>query len=205
MDAALRVLDAQGLAAVTMRRVATEVGTGAASLYAHVASKGDLHALMLDRIAADVAVPEPDPERWQEQTKDIIRALRDVMVARPGIAAVAVAQIPLGPEALRISDGLIAVLRAGGLTSKVIAYATDLLPLYATAIAQEAAERGENSVDAPDWAALSAEMGAFFTELPVDRFPNIVFLGPAMAAGDGEERFEFGLDILVAGLAAYRD
>jgi len=188
-----------------MRRVATELGTGAASLYAHVSNKGELHALMLDRIAADIVVPEPDPTRWAGQTKAIVRSMRDALVARPGIAAVAVAQIPIGAQALRVSDGLIAVLRAGGLSKKVIGFAVDLLPLYATAIAQEVAERKEEHASADDYAAVAQQLGEFFANLPADRFPNIAFLGPALSAGDREERFEFGLDILVAGLAAHRD
>ncbi len=73
---------------------------------------------MLDRVTEGIAVPEPDPDHWMDQAKDIIRSMRDVMVAKPGIAAVAVVQIPLGPEALRVSEGLIAVLRAGGLSTK---------------------------------------------------------------------------------------
>ncbi len=107
--------------------------------------------------------------------------------------------------ALRVSDGLIAVLRAGGLSKKVIAYAVDLLPLYATAVAQEIAERHEESLTSADWESMTEEMTEFFTSLPAERFPNIRFLGATLVAGDGEDRFEFGLDILLAGLAAYRD
>ena len=203
VDAALKILGAEQLSAVTMRRVAAELNTGPASLYAHVANKDELHALMLDRIAADIEVPEPDPTRWMEQAKGVVRSLRDVMVAKPGIAAVAVAQIPIGPEALRVSEGLIGILRAGGLSDKVVGFAVDLLPLYATAIAQEVTVRREESATEADYAAVGEQMATFFSSLPVERFPNILSMVGAMTAGDREERFEFGLDILVAGLAAY--
>lgn len=203
VEAALRILDAEQLSAVTMRRVAAELATGPASLYAHVANKDELHALMFDRIAGEIELPVPDPDVWMEQAKGIVRSMRDVMLSKPGIAAVAVAQIPLGPETLRVSEGLIGVLRAGGLSDQVIGYATDLLPLYATAIAQEAAVRDWGDPDEATAAEMLEELRGFFASLPADRFPNILSMVGALTEGNGDERFEFGLDILIGGLAAY--
>ncbi|HET9967797.1 MAG TPA: hypothetical protein VFQ68_06135, partial [Streptosporangiaceae bacterium] len=56
---------------MTTRRVAEALGTGSASLYAHVASRDELIELMVDRIAAGITVPGPDPARWQEQLKGL--------------------------------------------------------------------------------------------------------------------------------------
>src|SRR4051794_32123962 len=75
VDAAMAILDAEGLDALTMRRVATALGTGPASLYAHVAGKDELLELMIDRVAAELEVPDPDPDHWQEQVKDGIRGM----------------------------------------------------------------------------------------------------------------------------------
>ncbi len=61
VETAIRVLDAEGLEAVTMRRVAQELGTGPASLYAHVSGKEELRELMLDRVAAEIKLPSPIP------------------------------------------------------------------------------------------------------------------------------------------------
>ena len=72
--AALAIVDAEGLDAMTMRRVAQELGTGAASLYAHVAGKEELLELVVERVIGEVEIPdEPDPEHWQEQLKDGLR------------------------------------------------------------------------------------------------------------------------------------
>ncbi|MBA3339675.1 MAG: TetR/AcrR family transcriptional regulator [Geodermatophilaceae bacterium] len=203
VEAALKILETEQLSSVTMRRVAAALSTGPASLYAHVANKDELHALMFDRVVGDIDVPEAEPARWMEQAKGVIRSMCDVMVARPGIAAVAIAQIPIGPQALRVTEGLIAILRSGGLADKVVGYAVDLLPLYATAIAQEVTERKEEGATAADYAEAGAQIEAYFASLPGDRFPNILSMAGAMSAGDREERFEFGLDILIGGLAAY--
>ena len=57
MEAGLEILAAEGIDAVTMRAVAAKLGTGAASLYAHVRDKSELHQLMLDEVVAEVEVP----------------------------------------------------------------------------------------------------------------------------------------------------
>jgi hypothetical protein len=98
---------------------------------------------------------------------------------------------------------MIGILRAGGLPDQVIAYACDLLPLYAMAVAYEESLYG-NEVDSPEEVSAYVEsMRAYFAGLPPARFPNIVALAAALTAGDadGNERFEFGLDVLVRGLA----
>src|SRR5271163_3439474 len=67
VDAALAILKSDGAEAVTMRRVAAALDTGAASLYVYVAGREGLQLAMLDRVTADVALETPDPSRWREQ------------------------------------------------------------------------------------------------------------------------------------------
>src|SRR5262245_40912566 len=67
---ALGILAAEGFEAVSMRRVAQQLETGPASLYAHVANKEELDELMLDAVLGDVPALEPDPARWTEQVKE---------------------------------------------------------------------------------------------------------------------------------------
>ena len=194
MDATLRRVDAGGLDAVSMRSVAEALGTGPASLYAHVAGKEELLSLVIERLAGEVHLPEPDPERWQEQIKELVREMHAVLLAHRDLARVSLGTLPLGEAALQLTDRMIEILTLGGLPKQVIAYAVDLLPLYAAATAYEqslsATEDGERYRD---------EVAAYLAALPPDRFPHLAALGH----GDPGERFEFGLDVLVAGLAAY--
>lgn len=201
VDAALEILAAEGLAAVTMRRVAAALDTGAASLYAHVQSKDELHELMLDQAAAETDVPEPDPQHWQDQIKQVVRDMTNGMRTRPGLANVAVGRIPTGPNALRVSDRMLAILLAGGLDEQTAAFAVDLLPLYATAVAMES-----GSPTLPqDEGAISkfiSQLRTFFASLPAEDYPHMVALAVPLTAGAGHERFEFGLEVLISGLAA---
>lgn len=136
---ALEILAEEGFDAVTMRRVAQELETGPASLYAHVSNKDELAELMLDAVLGDLPLPAPDPARWDEQVKDLVRAQIHAMVAHPGIARVAWnIAVPVNPSALHQGEAMLALLRAGGLDLKQATFAGDALSLYAKAYAYEA-------------------------------------------------------------------
>ena len=202
VDAALRILDAGGLDAVSMRSVAEALGTGPASLYAHVSGKDELLSLLIERLAGEMHLPEPDPERWQEQIKELVREMHSALLAHRDLARASMGTIPLGESALRVTDRMIELLALGGLPERVIAHAVDLLPLYAVATAFEQSLAGERT-STEDGARYLAEVDAYLAALPPDRFPNLAAFAPELAKGDAGERFEFGLDVLVAGLAAY--
>lgn len=204
VETALKVVDTEGLDALNMRRVAQELGTGAASLYAHVANKDELLALLLDRVYADLSHPEPDPERWREQVKDFLRQARDNLVAHGDLARAAMEQnIPTSPAALDSAETMLALLRVGGLPEQVCAYGVDVIALYMVATAME--ESSRRIVNAPDEEQVEAYLAGvrgFFGSLPPDRYPLIVAMAGPLTRNVGDERFEFGLDLLLDGLVA---
>jgi AcrR family transcriptional regulator len=185
---------------MNMRAVAERLGTGPASLYAHVSGKDELLALLLDKVAVDIPLPVPGAAPWQEQLKDAIRGVRRMLGAPRDLARASLGTVPTGPNALRLIDALLGVLREAGLPDQVIAYAVDVLPLYATATAYE--ESLYTAKELPDGGAqFVAELRRFFAALPVDRFPNIVAMAVPLTTETGEDdRFEFGLDALVRGI-----
>lgn len=205
--AGLEILAANGIDAVTMRAVATRLGTGPASLYAHVRDKRQLHELMLDEVFGEVELAVPDPARWQEQVKDGLRSVYAALGRHPGIATVNMAHVPLGPNALRCSEALLKLCLAGGLTEEMAGFATDLLTLYPTAVAMEDAiwyDRAKHN----DWMhseeAVFSRLGEYFGSVPEDAYPTVRAMAPFLVAGNGEDRFEFGLAVLVAGVDALK-
>jgi AcrR family transcriptional regulator len=206
VDAALRVVDAEGYDALTMRRVAQELGTGGASLYAHVENKEALIGLVMDRVISEVEMPwPPEPERWQEQVKEALRRMRAAYRAHRDIARGGLARIPTGAHAMFGMERFLAVMRAGGLPDQVVAYAGDLLSLYVTAIAYEESLHEAGGMTEAGFREFIAELRQYFESLPADRFPTTVALAAALTAGEGDERFEFGLEVLVRGLEAMRE
>lgn len=208
VDTALGLLDADGLDGVSMRRVAEELGTGPASLYAHVANKEELLELLLERVVAEISIPEPDPSRWQEQLLEIGKEAHRVYSGHRDIAAVSLATIPTGPNTLRIAEGMFAIMLAGGVPPKVAGWALDRLALYIAAdayedslLANKQAASGKSFEEfIEDWVAGIRD---FYENLPADRFPNIAAHVPDLMGGDGTERFEFGLEMLIRSLATY--
>jgi AcrR family transcriptional regulator len=208
VDAAMRVLIEQGYDAVSMRKVAQVLDTGPASLYAHVANKRELDQLLVDRAAQDMNLPEtPDPDRWQEQLKDAMREMLRVMRANPGVARAAMGQVPLGERALLSTERMLGILKAGNLPDQAAAWAVDLIPLYVTATAfEETVKGGAATWTQEDIEGFVAYLRGFFESLPADRFPLTVALAGALTAGaSSDERFEFGITVITAGLASLAD
>jgi AcrR family transcriptional regulator len=206
VDAAVRVLDRDGLEATSMRRVADELGTAPSALYWHVRNKHELLQLVLDRVAGEIELPAPDPERWQEQVKTLAREMRRVLTAHRDIARVSLGTIPVGPNMLLVMEWLHAVLRGAGLPDRIVALVGDLFGLYIGAYAYEeslglASPTGE---DLPPEQTL-AMLREYWTSLPPARFPHTLALLDELFSGGPDERFEFGLDVLVSGLAAQAD
>jgi AcrR family transcriptional regulator len=199
---ALGIVDAEGLEALSMRRLAQELGVQASGLYTYVSGKAELLQLMLERVSAEVEIPDPDPERWQEQVKDVLRDLYRVFSAHRDLAGAALANIPLSASALTFADRAIALLLAGGLSPRVAAFAADLLPQYVTVSAYEGSLFAQRLEREPGY---FGEVAAYFAALPPERFPTLTKLRDELMSNEGDERFEFGLDVLVRGLASLAD
>lgn len=200
VEAALRLLDTEGLDAISMRRVAQELGTGVASLYVHVANKEQLLQLLLDRVYGEVSVPTPDPARWQEQLKEFARELRGVLRKHRDIAKITFGPMPVGPKFVVVMEDFLALLDAGGVSPRVAAATGDILSLYAQAFALE-----ESASYSPEAAERDGgRIRDYLTSLPPQRFPHLLGLVSMMSDDNADERFELGLDLLVRGIESSR-
>jgi AcrR family transcriptional regulator len=225
--AAIRLLDAEGLDALSMRRIADELGTGAASLYWHVGSKDGLLDLVFDQMIGELEVPEPVPGQWREQLKDVARAQRAVTLRHPSVVRISIGRIPMGPNALRYSERVLAILRAGGLPPRLAVQGSHLListvngfTLDETGMgdaAGPAATAGGDSAggdsaggdsaggSSDDGIQAAAEVGrdyrAYLASLPAQQFPHLVELADEFSYSDPDERFELLIDIFTDGLA----
>jgi AcrR family transcriptional regulator len=199
VEAALTLLDREGLSGLSMRRLAQELDVGAASLYWHVGDKEELLGLLLDRIVGEGKVPDPDPANWQEQAKEMAREARRLFQRHRDAAQISLGRIPAGPHSLPVLERNLAIFVAAGLPPRVIAYASDMFALYVGGFAFEESLRVPPLGDADAGIDQFAE---YLRSLPPDEFPTLVGLADDLTAGDADERFEFALDLLVLGLEA---
>jgi AcrR family transcriptional regulator len=206
VQAALRIVRVEGIDAVSMRRVAGEFDTGPSSLYAHVANKDELLQLMFDEMCGMITIPEPDLTRWQEQIKELARSGYQTMLEHNDLARAALATIPTGPNAMRVSDAMLGLMVGGGVPARIAAWALDRLFLYITADAYEySIWRAQVLAAGTDKQTfleqLSADLTAYYAALPEETYPNLRKHAVDMVGGtEGPDRFEFGLDLIVGGL-----
>ena len=195
--AGLTVLRRAGLDAVTMRAVAAELDTGAASLYVYVVNRQQLLNQMLDAVAREVDVgPEPDAARWREQLEALLTRVREALDRHPGISQVALANIPTGPGAMRLAERMLGILRAGGVADQSAAWFIDAVFLYVDAASLERSI--VLGVEDPDAAVEHAREQ--FEQVDATAFPNMASLTSELFSGDADERFAFGLRLMIEGL-----
>ncbi|MFI6297232.1 TetR/AcrR family transcriptional regulator [Nonomuraea sp. NPDC050790] len=200
VEAGLRILDAEGMDALSMRRVAQELGTGPASFYAHMANKDELLELVYDQILGEIRIPEPDPEHWRERLRELALESFRVLTAHADIAKVALANIPTTPNALRTAERMLAIMLVGGLPPRIAAWGADLLCLH---ISADASKRSTHPARHSDAGEKFGQVRDFYTNLPPDRFPLLSGYVEVMGNGACRQRFGFGLDLILDGLAKY--
>ncbi len=194
--AALDLLDRDGAERVTMRRLATELDTGPASLYVYVRSSDDLHAAVLDSVlgAGDLS-PRADAAP-EEQLVDVLVAYTRCLMARPGLARTAVLVRPSGPHYLDLLERLLDLLDRAGVPPDRAAWAVDVLLQQATATAAEQGDRPGGST-VQDEALRSAVLGA-----SPAAHPRLARAGADLFSGAGPDRLAWGLRVLVRGALA---
>ncbi len=198
LEAGLRVLRAKGIDGVTMRAVATELDTGPASLYVYVANRQQLLDEMFDRVVGEIDLgDEPDPRRWREQLESLLTRILETLERHHGIARVPLANVPTGPNAAVVADRVIGLLRAGGVDDRSIAFFIDVVFLYINATAYETAIYVEEGVPED---SLEADIRAAFERLDPATIPNTISMFSVLTGGSGEERFRFGLRLMIEGL-----
>jgi AcrR family transcriptional regulator len=202
VDAAVRLLDAEGLDAFSMRRVADELGTGAASLYWHVGSKDGLLDLVMDQVIGEQQVPDPEPERWPEQIRELARKQREICLRHRWMVEVSIGRIPMGLNALTYSERTLAILKSGGVPDMLAVQG--YLLMISTVNGFMLDEVGDVQPGAPSGVPQEAAdlASQYISSLPADRFPHMVALAPEFARADPEERFELLLDIFVGGIVS---
>jgi AcrR family transcriptional regulator len=195
IDAALVILRADGLAKVTMRRIALALDTGPASLYVYVRNTEDLHAQILDVLLASVTAPATGP--WRDRLKALLISYRGVLFGHPEIARMALSTQPSGPNYLALVNAVLALLHEGGVPDGAAAWGVDILLLYPTAVAVEHTAPARSAADA-------SELAGHITAVDEDRYPHIARLGDKLISGNGASRSDWAFDVLLDGILAAR-
>lgn len=207
LRAAIALADADGIEALTMRKLAEELGVEAMSLYYHVANKEALLDGVVDSLLAeieeelggfDVTNGESD---WKQALRSRILAARTVLLRHRWAPGVIETRTSMTPTLLRYMDTLLGILIEGGFSSDLGHHAMHALGSRALGFNQELFAPDDTQQDDEDSSALLAEMA---TQLPyiVTMLEDVVHDDPDSTLGwcDDQAEFEFGLDLILDGL-----
>jgi TetR/AcrR family tetracycline transcriptional repressor len=196
VEAALRVMDTEGLEAVSMRRVAREVGVEAMSLYHHVADKDDLLQGVCDKIMGSFAFPAAGGT-WAERMKAGARSWRRLLQAHPDVMrllALTHGPSPSSPESLLPTEFALRLIRDAGISDRDTVQAFHAFGGYIQGFVmmEGGSIKGQNA----------DTQHAFASEVDPDAFPVLHVVSRYFAECSADEQFEFGLDLMVRGLEA---
>ncbi len=114
--ATVRLLDAEGLAKFSMRRLAAELGVTAMSVYWYVATKDDLLEYAVDEVCGEMALPDLTDENvdWRDQIRDLATEYRRTLVAHAWLPQLLGQYLNIGPHSMAFADATLAVIRRSG-------------------------------------------------------------------------------------------
>jgi AcrR family transcriptional regulator len=183
-------MDAQGAGALTMRKLAAELGMGTMALYRYFPSKQELIDAAVEIAAPEIELPEPGAAPCRQQLAGMARALFDAGRRHPTLARARFDRPLQSPGAMRITDRAIALLLQAGLGKReaVAAFKALLIHTLGAAAAAASESRPEVRNSARDRHAT----------LPADQVPAMATVAAELTAALGDEQaFEFGLTALL--------
>ncbi|MFC8225899.1 TetR/AcrR family transcriptional regulator [Streptomyces sp. NPDC057287] len=195
---AVRLMAAEGLQRVTMRRLAQELDTGPASLYVYVAGTAELHAAILEELLGAVDLSPATAEGdWRDRLAQVLLSYTGVLFDHPGLAQSALVTRPSGPHYLALVESILALLHEGEVPDGQAAWGVDVLLQVATATAAEQSVR-EGAPDAEDdHDALVEALG----QASARTHPRIAALGADLFSGTPQQRLAWIFRAVVNGTA----
>jgi len=210
VDAAVAVADAEGLQAISVRRIAQELGVSPMSIYTYVPSKAELVGLMFDRVLGEKGDAQPEGQDWREALTAIACERWRLTERHPWMLDLALHRPPLGPNLVARHESALRILDATGLDDLTKDLVIDVLHSFLVGALLEAREAREvervSGMTDEQWFAMAEP--ALTAQLDAEKFAHVLRLGEAWRAADKAVvadpiwRFKFGLGVVLDGIAA---
>jgi AcrR family transcriptional regulator len=196
---ALDLIDRKGLGELSMRNLATELGTGTTTLYRHVAGKDEVLVLVADAVLGEAQLPRPvGGAEWREVLEELARSMRTALGSHPNVAALFAAAVPVGPNSLRARELSLSVLRERGFDEPL---AADVYTALAHQVLASVLQEPMTDFRAGGLGkSKSLTLRAFYHSLPAEQYPHLVQLADELTSRTATEEFEFGLGCLLDGV-----
>jgi AcrR family transcriptional regulator len=195
--AALAIVDAEGLAGLSMRSLAKALGTGAMTLYGHVSDRADLDVLVAEAVVAEAHWPRKAYGDWRAEVEAIATAMWRAVRAHPHAIPLILTRRSRTAVVVDASEALLAALARSGRGGRDLLVAFRAVTAFVAGFAQ-AELAGPLAVAAGE---SSDDVIARFAALPADRYPRLVEIAAAAKKSDPKREFRQGLAALLEGLS----
>jgi TetR/AcrR family transcriptional regulator, tetracycline repressor protein len=201
VDGALALADKSGLQALTIRRLATELGVTPMALYWHFHGKDELLDGLVQRLWGEMDLTVDRNAPWTEQVRVLFESLLTVLRAHPAAPELLSRSKRPADASLNVTELALDILRTAGFSPEDASFATR--SALWTAITLVMSEPGIESLDDAERAELQRKKHvALATQSPA-KFPRVVECAQPMTACDNpEDHYRFGVDLFIGGLAA---
>ncbi|MGW6375491.1 TetR/AcrR family transcriptional regulator [Rhodococcus sp. NPDC055112] len=202
MAAAIRVADRGGAPAITMRRVAQELGVEAMSLYHHVPNKDAILDGVVDAVFAAIELPDAECDDWRNAIRTRACSARTVLSQHSWALGLMDSRRNPGRATLRHHDAVLGVLREAGFTLPMAAHAVSLVDSY---IGGFVLQEANLPVTTPG--EVEEVAGSILEQLPAAELPYLteMIVDHALQPGyDHTSEFGYGLDLILDALEARR-
>jgi len=203
VERGLALADAEGLEAVTIRRLASDLGVTPMALYWHFRNKEELLAGLADSVWAEIDVNVDSAAQWQDQLRVLFTSLVRVLRAHPSASSLLLEGEKRTSEAAQVAtETTLAVLRRGGFDSKHAAAIarSALFTGIVLAISEPGFEPGMNDAERKEH---MRQTRVRLSLLPPDRFPRTIESAEALTACDDPDfHYQLGIDMFIAGVVA---
>ena len=200
-EAAVRLVDREGLAALTMRRLGSELQVEAMSLYTYFATKEEILNEMVDLLFREVVVPPDDPD-WEHFSRELFDAVRRVLLSHPNAVPLLVTRSPRSRSALAPIEASVRSLRQAGFDSATALDGYRVLMSFTVGyLLQEVGRSDQTNVDPDSWGT------GFYalSDLTRDETPHLLELAPVALQRQADEQFTMGLGLVLTGLRVRLD
>jgi AcrR family transcriptional regulator len=197
LGAAVVLADRDGVRALSMRKLAQELGVEAMSLYHHVANKDAILDGIVDVVFSEIDLPSGEAD-WKVAMRHRAISAREALCRHPWATGLMESRSTPGPATLRHHDAVLGILRTAGFSVELAAHANSLLDSYIYGFALQEANL---PFDTPQETAELAQ--TIMAEFPADAYPHLTEMAVQHVLRPGYDygnEYQFGLDLILDGL-----
>ncbi|KRF33750.1 TetR/AcrR family transcriptional regulator [Yonghaparkia sp. Soil809] len=198
---AIRIADREGVHGLSMRRLASELGAGAMSLYHYVASRDELLDAMVDVVFDEIELL-PEGVEWRTALREQALSTRQALARHPWAISLMESRVTPGPASMRHREAFTACLRRAGFSVSMATHANWLINSYVYGHALQEATLPFDSAE--EFAEMTEAV--YLPQLPPEQYPYLAESAAVLAADqyDPGTEFAFGLDVILAALEPLR-